>query len=86
MNRTKKRWREILSAIIAVWCILMTALIGLALFAEFVWSFRDPMRSSSADYDSIFSLGDASLLSIWFVVFAGLSVIWFMVRSLEKEE
>lgn len=68
-----KKARETLSVIIAIWCTLMTVAIVFAFFTV-------------DDINDVLSLGDASVLSLWFVVFIGLSVIWFMIRSLEKDE
>lgn len=83
MGTSKNEWRKVLSALIIIWCVIWTLVLGFLTFVLFVDCGED---LDDCEFDAVFSLGDASALSIWFVGFIGLSVVWFMLRSLEKDD
>ena len=80
------RIRRLLSAFIIGWCVLWTMIIGIAFLVKFIDFASCTGRDCAFDVDAVLSLGDFSTLSLSFVVFIGFSVIWFMLRSVERGE
>ena len=81
--------RKALSGIIFAWCIFWASILVISIMGAFIDQnscVERGRRDCPVELDPYFSLADASPLSMWFAGFIGLSLIWFMLRSLEKDE